>query len=387
MPTPLRVLVLEDRPADAELMVHELRRAGFEPDWRRVETEPDYLAYLDPALDVILADYRLPQFNALRALQLLQERQLDIPFIVVTGSLGDEVAVGFIKMGGADYLLKDRLSRLGEAVKNALEQKRLRAEHKQAVEELRKLNLDLERRVVERTIELEAAYKELKDFSYTISHDLQAPLRAMQGFARALQEDYADRLDPIGQDYGRRIVAAAARMDAMIHDLLGYTRLSHAEYALQPVGLAAVVQEALSQLEGEFQERGAQVEVAVPETVPCIMAHHAILVQVVVNLLANAVKFVRPGVQAQVRVWVEDRGRWMRLWVEDNGIGIAPEHQDRIFRVFERLHGVETYPGTGIGLAVVRKGVERMRSRVGLESVPGQGSRFWVELQKEEGRP
>src|SRR5919199_4483011 len=128
MPTPLRVLILEDVPADTELMLRELRRAGFDPDWQRVDAAPEYLARLDPAPDVVLADYSLPQFDALAALRLLRERGLDVPFIVVTGSVSEEAAVECMKRGAADYLLKDRLSRLGPAVSQALEQRRLRAE-------------------------------------------------------------------------------------------------------------------------------------------------------------------------------------------------------------------------------------------------------------------
>ncbi len=130
MAVPLRVLILEDVPADAELLVHELGRAGFDLDWQRVETESDYLAHLDPAPDIILADYHLPSFDALRALRHLQERGLDIPLIVVTGTLGDEAAAECIKQGAADYLLKDRLARLGPAVARALEQRQLRRERK-----------------------------------------------------------------------------------------------------------------------------------------------------------------------------------------------------------------------------------------------------------------
>jgi PAS domain S-box-containing protein len=137
MSTPLRVLILEDRPADAELMLRELRRAGFEPDGQRVETEQDYLAALDPALEVILADYALPQFDALRALHLLQERALDIPFIVITGSISEEAAVECMKQGAADYLLKDRLVRLGQAVAHELEQRCLRDEKRRADQALR----------------------------------------------------------------------------------------------------------------------------------------------------------------------------------------------------------------------------------------------------------
>ena len=137
MATPLRVLILEDRASDAELNLRELRRAGFDPDWERVETEADYVAHLDPSLDLILADYALPQFDGLLALQLLQGRGLDIPFIIVSGTIGEELAVNAMKRGATDYLLKDRLARLGPAVTQALEQHRLRRERKQVEERLR----------------------------------------------------------------------------------------------------------------------------------------------------------------------------------------------------------------------------------------------------------
>jgi len=132
MPIPLRVLILEDRPADAQLILHELRQAGFDPEWQRVETEEEYLAALHPALDIILSDYKLPQFDGLSALRLLRARGLDIPFILISGTIGEDLAVECIKQGADDYLLKDRLTRLGSAVKSALEQKRLREERKLA---------------------------------------------------------------------------------------------------------------------------------------------------------------------------------------------------------------------------------------------------------------
>ena len=115
---------------------------------------------------------------------------------------------------------------------------------------------------------------------------------------------------------------------------------------------------------------------------PAVLGHRATLGQVMGNLVSNAIKFVAPGVRPRVRIRAEESGDFFRLWVEDNGIGVALEHQERIFRIFERLHGVETYPGTGIGLAIVQKGVERLGGRVGLESAPGEGSRFWIELKK-----
>jgi PAS domain S-box-containing protein len=249
---------------------------------------------------------------------------------------------------------------------------------KAAEAQVQQLMATLEQRVVERTKQLEEANSELDGFASSVAHDLRAPLRAMQGFSQALIEDYAGDLDPTAQDYIRRIGAAAAGMDTLIQDLLTYSRISRSELKLQSVSLQAVVDEAQRGLESELRASDALVEVQAP--LPLVSAQPLIMIQVVTNLLSNAIKFVAPGTRPNVRIWAEPRGERVRLWVEDNGIGIAPAHQERIFGVFERLHGRETYPGTGIGLAIVRKGVERMGGRAGVESAPGQGSRFWIEL-------
>ncbi|HKS38579.1 MAG TPA: ATP-binding protein [Verrucomicrobiae bacterium] len=253
-------------------------------------------------------------------------------------------------------------------------------ERRLVADQVRKLNEELEERVAGRTAQLEAVNEELEAFSYTVSHDLRAPLRAMHGLANALLEDCAGQLDDAGKDYTRRIMAAANRMDTLIQGLLSYSRLSRIVLEPTTIALDSVMRTTLCQLEAEIQERDALITVEAP--LPRVMGDPLALVQIVSNLLLNAIKFVAPGVKPEVRVRAETRGDQVRLWVEDNGIGIAPEHQERIFNAFERLHGIETYPGTGIGLAIVRKGIERLGGRVGLESAPDRGSRFWIELPK-----
>ncbi|MCI0497972.1 MAG: ATP-binding protein, partial [Thermoplasmata archaeon] len=251
-------------------------------------------------------------------------------------------------------------------------------------EELDVYRRHLEDLVQERTSELEESNAELEAFAYTVSHDLRAPLRAMYGFSQALLEDYADRLDADGSDYARRIVSASERMDALIQDLLVYSRLSLTEITPEPVSVKAVLNDIVVQLEPIIRERAATVSAA--DDLPIVLGNRPTLAQVLTNLITNSIKFTERGKPPVVRIWSEDHGPTARIWVEDNGIGIPEEYHEQIFRVFERLHGSDEYPGTGIGLAIVRKGVTRMNGRVGVESTPGEGSRFWIELQREERR-
>lgn len=290
------------------------------------------------------------------------------------------------------------LQRVADRVALAIDRARLYAAAVQAEDGLRQLTETLERRVEERTAALREANAELEAFAFSVSHDLRAPLRAMQGFAQALEEDSADALDELGRHYTRRIVANAERMDELIQDLLTYSRLGRERLLLQPMDLGSAVATALRNLEAIIQERGATITVA--PNLPMVRGQRTTLVQVLENLVSNALKFVPPGTPPRIRIRAEDRAgkqgtqgdeaeptdgeerqaRWVRIWVEDNGIGIDSEHQDRIFRVFERLHGSEEYPGTGIGLAIVRRGMTRMGGSAGVVATLGAGSRFWVEL-------
>ncbi|HEV2602073.1 MAG TPA: CHASE3 domain-containing protein [Microvirga sp.] len=247
----------------------------------------------------------------------------------------------------------------------------------------RRFRMELEGQVAERTKQLTDANEELDAFAYTISHDLRAPLRAMHGYAEALAEDFGPELPEDGKRFTKRIQAAATRMESLIQDILSYSRLAREDVILRPVALERAVDAVLSRAAERIGEVGAVI--AVERPLPDVLAHAPTLGQVVENLLLNAIKFVTPGDRPQVRVSAEHHDGRVRLLVDDNGIGIAAEHHDRIFRPFERLHGAETYPGTGIGLAIVRRGIERMGGRVGVEALPDQGSRFWFELDAAGG--
>jgi PAS domain S-box-containing protein len=253
----------------------------------------------------------------------------------------------------------------------AIQQSRLR-------EQLQRYTEQLEQLVHNRTQQLEEANSALEAFAYSISHDLQEPLRAIRGFATILLEDYDTGLNLGGQDLLHRITSNIERMDNLLLDLLEYSRLSRIDLPLQPINLNSLVKQVMTQLEVSLQEKQAQVTIVEPLFE--VVGNYRTVEQIITNLVTNAIKFVAAGVQPQVRIWTERREQSVRLWVEDNGIGISAQHWERIFGVFERLHSIEAYPGTGIGLAIVRKGIERMGGQFGMESEVSQGSRFWIEL-------
>ncbi|WP_158277558.1 PAS domain-containing sensor histidine kinase [Opitutus sp. ER46] len=237
---------------------------------------------------------------------------------------------------------------------------------------------ELERIVAERTARLREMVGELESFSYSLSHDMRAPLRAIQGFSEIVLTEYGDQI-PEGVDYLRRVVNAASRMDRLIQDVLAFARVSRQEIRLERVEIERLVREIIEERPG-LQPPNAEVAVVTP--MAPVKGDDASLVQCMANLLENAVKFVQPGTVPHVRVFTTAEDGRVRVSVQDNGIGIPPENQSRLFSVFTRLSGAQGYEGTGLGLAIVRKAAERMGGTVGVTSSPGAGSTFWVELPR-----
>jgi signal transduction histidine kinase len=230
--------------------------------------------------------------------------------------------------------------------------------------------------VQERTAKLKETVAELEHFSYTITHDMRAPLRAINSFADLLSSFHSQSLSDEARDLLGRISESAVRMDQLITDALRYSRAVREYFKLQPLDPAESIRGIIRSYP-QFQLPHARITVQ-PE-MPRVLANEAALTQVFSNLLGNAVKFVTPGHIPEITISAEKRGDFIRLWVADRGIGIPPEYHAKIWQMFERLD--KHYEGTGIGLALVRKVVERIGGRVGVESFPGQGSRFWIELQ------
>jgi signal transduction histidine kinase len=236
--------------------------------------------------------------------------------------------------------------------------------------------------VNERTSSLREAITQMEEFSYSVSHDLRAPVRAMQCYAEVLLEDYGHQLDENAKKYLERIIRGGTRMDRLIQDILTYSRLSRREIHLQPVSLDKLTREIIRQ----YSDLGSSAppDISVEGQLLSVIGHEASLSQAISNLLNNAIKFVPSGKTPQVRVRTEHRNGDARLWIEDNGIGIKPEYQHRLFNVFERVHPEKNYEGTGIGLAIVRKAAERMGGKAGVESDGVTGSRFWIQLPAAE---
>jgi signal transduction histidine kinase len=404
--TPRRILYVEHYPADIDLTVRHF--ADVAPHFQ-IEVARSGLQGMmmmeAGTFDLVLTDFRMPDWNALDLLRELRTRELDIPVIVITGKGDEAAASGALKLGAYDYLVKredylhhlpyaidhaisrwqltkanDRLrSELAERQRAEAENARLLCEIQQAHEQLHDRALQLEGLVRERTIKLTEALNELESWSYSIAHDMRAPLRAMHGFSSLLAEEYASRLDETAKSYLQRITASANRLDRLIQDILNYSRMARGELQLQPVNLESLLGEILETYPS-LQPPKATIEVRKP--LPSMLGNTAALTQVISNLLGNAVKFVGRNVHPHVQVSAEIQGEMVELRVEDNGIGIPRESQNNIFRIFHKLHSPNDYEGTGIGLAIVRKAVERMGGEVGVESAPSKGSKFWVRLKR-----
>ena len=249
-----------------------------------------------------------------------------------------------------------------------------------AKDEIARHALELELVVKERTSELCEKVAELERFSYSVSHDMRAPVRAMQSFAQFLMDDYGSLLDRQGTDYLNQIMRSALRLDRLIQDVLRYSRIAHGKLPMGRVDLDHLVRDVISEfstgqpLKPKFRIKGR---------LPAVTGNEALLGQCVSNLLANSIKFVSPGTTPEMEISSEPVSPdSIRVWFKDNGIGIAPEDHDRVFRLFERIHPIAEFEGTGIGLSIVSKAVERMGAQVGFESGLGKGSKFWIQIKK-----
>jgi signal transduction histidine kinase len=351
----IRVLVVEDSASDSELMLHALKTGGFETDFEVVQAPADFADRIRTnRYDIVLADYRLPGWDGMETVAMLHQENLDVPVVLVSGALGELKAVECIKRGAADYVLKDHLARLPQSVRRAIEEKELRDENRRTQEELARSNRDLEQ------------------FAYVASHDLQEPLRMVATYTQLLSERYQGKLDENADKYIHYAVDGALRMQTLVKDLLAFSRVGRKQEPAHETDCNLVIQSVMANLKSTIQESGAQVTY---QTLPVLVAAQSELVQLFQNLIANAIKF-RSAKAPEIRITACQKKKEWLFSVEDNGIGIAPEYVEDIFVIFKRLHTREEYPGSGIGLAICKKIVEHNHGRIWVESQPGQGSKF-----------
>ena len=374
------ILIVDDHPENLQLLFDALGQEGYE--LRRVLSGQQALrvAQFDPP-DLILLDIRMPETDGYEVCrQLKAEPQTQgIPVIFLSALDESLDKVKAFNVGGADYVTKPF----------QIEEVLARVKHQIRLQQLQKENVKQQQQLEERSQRLEAANAELALFTSSVSHDLRSPLRGLQGLSKALLEDYAPQLDDLGKTYLQRIEATAIAMNQLLNDLITYSRIDRIEVLVEPVSLDAVVKSALESMTAEVKEKRATVEVQ--PNLPQVMGYAPVLDQVAKNLLNNALKYVEAGRQPAVKIGafitepdkteLNAAERKQVCWFfQDNGIGVLPEHQSKIFQPFSRLHGVESYPGSGFGLAIVQRGISRLGGTYGIESSMQEGSRFWIKL-------
>ena len=378
---PARILLADDNPDMRGYVERILSARGYD-----VVTVADGQSALEsaraqvPAL--VLSDVMMPRLDGFNLLRELRNDPAtrSIPIVLLSARAGEEARIEGIEAGADDYLIKPFSAReLLARIATHLELARVRRESHEklaaAQSQLADKAKQLESLVRERTFKLTETIGELEAFSYSIAHDMRAPLRSMQGFSHILLSEYEGKLDDEGMGFLKRIAASADRMDKLIRDVLNYSRVVRADAPLEEVDVEELVQGIVETYPGLG---GEQAEIRVKGPLPAVLGNEAMLMQIFSNLLGNAVKFVRPGVKPQVEVWAEPKGELVRFFVKDNGLGIAPDQHKKIFEIFQQVE--KTADSTGIGLAIVRKAIERMGGKVGVQSELGRGSTFWFEV-------
>jgi signal transduction histidine kinase len=392
----VRLVHLEDDEADRELVARTLRAEGIDCAVVQAECREDFERALDDPPDLILSDYSIPGFSGDEAQNMARSRCPNVPFMFVSGSIGEERAVEHLKSGATDYVLKDRLDKLGTAVKRALREADERRRRASAEADLRHLNVQLEARVIERTRELVTANTQLQrarqdadranlaksEFLSRMSHDLRTPLNAIMGFAQLLDLDglEADQADSV-----RHILRGGEHLLSLINEVLDIARIEagHLTLSLEPVSVAEAVEHALDLIRPIAAKRGITVTSDVTRGI-YVLADRQRLSQILLNLLSNAVKYNREGGTASVRAGVE--GTHVRIDVIDSGSGIPPDKLALMFTPFERLgadqRGIE---GTGLGLALAKRLAVEMKGSLSVESQVDRGTVFHVTLPRSDG--
>jgi signal transduction histidine kinase len=372
---PLKVLMIEDSEADAELCLLELERIGFDVTHTRVLTEVAMReALVRETWHIILSDYSLPTFGALEALEVAQQSGLDLPFIIVSGTIGEEVAVKALRRGAHDFLLKGRLARLGPAIER----------------ELREANERRERRAAEKAAEgavqekrrAEAANQAKSTFLANMSHELRTPLNAIIGFSELLHSEEAGELSSLQKEYLLNVLESGRHLLTLINDVLDIAKIEAGRVDLNrvPTILSDVGRQVCRQLGAIASQRDVDLKLSIAGDLPPVHADPRRLKQILYNLLSNALKFTPTG--GTVILEASAVGDEIEIAIRDTGIGIREQDMAKLFREFEQLSDTNApvAEGTGLGLALTKKLVDLHHGTISVVSRPGLGSTFTVRM-------
>ncbi|KQX15309.1 ATP-binding protein [Flavobacterium sp. Root420] len=400
----IKVLLLEDNTADADLIVRHLTKSGLSFSYKIVESRKIFEEALDTFFpDIILSDFSLPAFDAASAFRIIKDRELNIPFIIISGTIGEENAVMLVKEGVTDYVSKNNFSSLLQKITRALKEAEELLEKEDLLQKLKIqtaalliANQELEFQNAEkekRAIELLNANKELLAFNFISSHDLQEPLRKIQIFISIMMDKEMQTMTEDGKNNLNRIHVAATRMRQLIEDLMDFSRASAIDHQYEMSDLQDIIEDVKSELIDTIHQKKAVFKINGLTPVNIMTFQFR---QLIYNLMSNSLKFSIPEVPLQITIQSvilkNEEFRALNLpnspqicdyWnlsFQDNGIGFEKQYNQNIFVIFQRLHHTEEYSGTGIGLAIVKKIVENHNGIITADGNLNKGVTFNIYI-------
>ena len=363
----LKILMLEDLQDDVGLIERTLRKEGMSFSSKRVDSQEEFsscLEHFQP--DVILSDHALPQFNSLEALKICRKQAVNVPFILVTGTVSEEFAVSCLKQGADDYVLKSNMVRLPSAIQNALKQRHHEVKRKKAERTLRTQNEEL--------IKIN---KELDSFVYSVSHNLRAPLMSVLGLINLVQLEHKNS-DQAINNYFKMMQQSIHKLDETLKEILDYSRNARSALSVSEVDICKMVEESFERM--KYMEGSGSIakSVEASQDQPFFTDSYRLSV-IINNLVSNAIKYRDIHKESHsLKVSAEVSGTDLKLTFVDNGIGIEKEFIPRIFEMFYRA--TERSEGAGLGLYIVRETVEKLHGNISVESQIGKGTTFRVTI-------